>query len=98
MIFFTVVDVLKGYHQCVLDAESMALTTFSTPEGLHQYTRLSMGICHASYYFGRRFFDIFGHIPNTTGMEDLVIYLRTHEEHVDFLTTHPFLARDPRPK
>jgi hypothetical protein len=98
MIFFTVVDVLKGYHQCVLDAESMAFTTFSTPEGLHQYTRPPMGICHASDYFGRRFFDIFGRIPNTTRMEDLVIYLRTHEEHVDLLTTHPLLTRDQRLK
>lgn len=37
MRFFTVVDALKGYHQCALDEESMGLTTFATPEGLHQY-------------------------------------------------------------
>ena len=42
MWFFTVVDALKGYHQCALDEKYMALTTFSTPEGLHQYTRLPM--------------------------------------------------------
>jgi hypothetical protein len=81
-----VVDALKGYHQCALDEESMALTTFSTPKGLYQYTRLPMGICHAGDDYGRRFSDIFGHIPNTARcMEDLVIYSRTYEEHVDLL-------------
>ncbi len=86
MKFFTVVDALKGYHQCALDTESMALTTFATPEGLHQYTRLPMGISHAGDDYGRRFSDIFGHIPNTARcMEDLVIYSRTYEEHINLL-------------
>ena len=45
-----------------------------------------MGICHAGDDYGRRFSDIFGHIPNTARcMEDLVIYSRTYEEHVDLL-------------
>ena len=86
MRFFTVVDALKGYHQCALDTESMALTTFATPEGLHQYTRLPMGISNAGDDYGRRFSDIFGHIPNTARcMEDLVIYSRTYEEHINLL-------------
>jgi hypothetical protein len=86
MKFFTVVDALKGYHQCALDEESMALTTFTTPDGLHQYTRLPMGISHAGDDYGRRFSDIFGHIPNTARcMEDLVIYSRTYEEHISLL-------------
>ena len=86
MRFFTVVDALMGYHQCALDEESMALTTFATPEGLHQYTRLPMGICHAGDDYGRRFSDIFGHIPNTARcMEDLIVYSRTYEEHKQLL-------------
>ena len=36
--FFTVIDAFKGYHQVPLDEESAALTTFSTPFGLFQYT------------------------------------------------------------
>ena len=83
MRFFAVVDALKGYHQCALYEESMALTTFSTPEGLHQYTRLPMGISHAGDDYERRFHDIFGHIPNTARcMEDLIIYSRTYDEHI----------------
>jgi hypothetical protein len=88
MRYFTVVDALKGYHQCALDEDSMALTTFATPEGLHQYTRLPMGICHAGDYYGRRFHDIFGHIPNTARcMEDLIIFSKTYDEHKELLQT-----------
>jgi hypothetical protein len=86
MRFFTVVDALKGYHQCALDEASMALTTFATPEGLHQYTRLPMGICHAGDDYGRRFHDIFGHLRNTARcMEDLIIYSATYEEHLELV-------------
>ena len=66
----------------------MALTTFATPEGLHQYTRLPMGICHAGDDYGRRFHDIFGHIPNTARcMEDLIIFSKTYDEHKQLLQT-----------
>ena len=29
--YFTVIDALKGYHQCPLDQQSQPLTTFITP-------------------------------------------------------------------
>ena len=34
---FTVLDALKGYHQCPLDQESQILTTFITPFGKYKY-------------------------------------------------------------
>ena len=75
--------VSKGYIQCALDKESMALTTFATPEGLHQYTP---NISDAGDYYVRCFSDIFGHIPNAAHcMKDLVIYSRTYEEHINLL-------------
>lgn len=58
MRFFPVVDALKGYHQCALDTESIALTKFSNSKGLHQYIRLPMGINAAGDDYGRRFSDI----------------------------------------
>ncbi|KAI9555012.1 putative uncharacterized protein K02A2.6-like [Daphnia sinensis] len=73
-------------NSCALDEDSMALTTFATPEGLHQYTRLPMGISHAGDDYGRRFSDIFGHIPNTARcMEDLIIYSSNYNEHINLL-------------
>lgn len=56
------------------------------PEGLHQYTRLPMGISHARDDYGRRFSDIFGHIPNTARcMEDLIVYSITYDEQINLL-------------
>ena len=35
--YFTVLDAMKGYHQCALDNESQLLTTFITPFGRFKY-------------------------------------------------------------
>ena len=81
MRYYTLFDGLKGYHMVPLDEDSMALTTFITPEGLHQYTRLPMGICHAGDEFGARYLEIWGDIPDTTScMEDILAYAKTYPE------------------
>ena len=81
MKFFTMFDGLKGYHMVPLDEESIALTTFSTPFGLYQYTRLPMGICHAGDSFGSRIHAIFGDIRNVaTCVEDMCAYAETYQE------------------
>ena len=60
MNYFTMFDGLKEYHMIPLDEEAMALTMFSTPFGLFQYTRLPMGINHAGDSFGSRYYLVFG--------------------------------------
>ena len=35
--YFTVLDALKGYHQCPLDQESQPFATFITPFGRYKY-------------------------------------------------------------
>ena len=37
--FFTILDAMKGYHQCPLDPESQLLTTFNTLHGRFKYLR-----------------------------------------------------------
>ena len=46
--FFTVLDAMKGYHQCPLDQESQLLTTFITPFGRFKYMRAPYGISSIS--------------------------------------------------
>ena len=41
--YFTVLNAMKGYHQCPLDQDSQLLTTFSTPFGSFKYLRVLMG-------------------------------------------------------
>ena len=87
MRFFTLFDGFRGYHMVALDEESMALTTFATPYGLHQYTRLPMGICHAGDSFGQRYDDIFGEFFRSGEanhcMEDIVAYSETYKGMID---------------
>ena len=80
MIFFTMFDGLKGYHMVRLDEESMELTTFSTPFGLFQYTRLPMGICHSGDSFGSRYYQIFGDLPIASCVKDMCVYTATYPE------------------
>ena len=83
MNYFTMFDGLKGYHMIPLDEESMALTTFSTPFGLFQYTRLPMGICHAGDSFGSRYYQVFGDLPIAGCVEDICTYAATYPEMLD---------------
>ena len=41
--YFTVLDAMKGYHQCPLDQNSQCLTTFITPFGRFKYLRTLTG-------------------------------------------------------
>lgn len=82
MRYFTVIDAFKGYHQVALDEESSKLTTFASPLGLLQYTRLPMGIRDAGDDYGERIDPIFSSIPNTRRvMEDILAFSETYEEH-----------------
>ena len=80
MRFFTMFAVLKGYHMIRLDKESIALTTFSTPFGLFQYTRLPMEICHAGDSFGSRYHQVFGDLPIASCIEDMCVFTATYPE------------------
>ena len=42
--YFTMLDALKGYHQCPLDQESQPLTTLITPFGKYKYLCAPYGI------------------------------------------------------
>ena len=56
---FTVLDALKGYHQCTLDQESQTLTTFITPFGRYKYLRAPYGISSISEHYNRRMTEAF---------------------------------------
>ena len=73
--FFTVLDALKGYHQCPLDQESQILTTFITPFGRYKYLRAPYGISSISEHYNCRMAEAF---TGLTGfrrvVDDVIIY------------------------
>ena len=73
--FFTVLDAMKGYHQCPLDQESQLLTTFITPFGRFKYTRAPYGISSISEHYDRRMYEAFQGLSSFHRIvDDIVIY------------------------
>ena len=81
--FFTVLDAMKGYHQCPLDPDSQLLTTFITPFGRFKYLRAPYGICSISEHYDRRMTEAF---VGLTGfrrvVDDIIIYDDNELQHV----------------
>lgn len=90
--FFTVLDALKGYHQCPLDEDSQILTTFITPFGRYKYLRAPYGISSISEHYDRRMAEAF---TGLTGfrriVDDIIIY--DSDEHQHAAHVRQFLQR-----
>ena len=73
--FFTVLDAMKGYHQCPLDQESQLLTTFITPFGRFKYMRAPYGISSISEHYDRHMYEAFQGLSGFRQIvDDIVIY------------------------
>ena len=74
--FFTVLDAVKGYHQCPLDEQSQLLTTFITPFGRFKYLQAP----------DRRMAEAFAGLTGFRRIvDDIVIYdsdITQHVKHV----------------
>ena len=80
---FTVLDALKGYHQCPLDQESQSLTTFIMPFGRFKYLRAPYGICSIFEHYNRRITEAFTGLSGFCRIvDDIVIYDSNVEDHV----------------
>ena len=72
---FTILDALKGYHQCPLDQESQSLTTFITPFGRFKYLRAPYSICSISEHYNRQMTEAFTGLSGFRRVvDDIVIY------------------------
>ena len=80
---FTVLDALKGYHQCPLDADSQELTTFITPFSRYKYLRAPYGISSISEHYNRRMTEAFSGLSGFRRIvDDFVIYDNNVTDHV----------------
>jgi len=81
--FFTVLDAIKGYHQCQLDEDSQLLTTFITPYGRFKYLRAPYGISSISEHYVRRMAEAFADLTGFRRIvDDIVIYDSDLQQHV----------------
>ena len=67
---FSTVDARNGYWNLKLDAESRALTTFSTPFGRYRWIRLPFGISVSSEIFEARLRTALAGLKGVTSIAD----------------------------
>ena len=81
--YFTVIDALKGYHQCPLDQQSQPLTTFITPFGQFKYLRAPYGISSISEHYNCQMTEYLNRLSGFRRVvDDFVIYDSKLSDHI----------------
>ena len=81
-VFFTIVDLDKGYWQVLLHPDSRKYTCMALDIGRFQWKRLPMGTIVASDIFQCKLDAIFVGQPGVTGIaDDMIIFGTTEDEH-----------------
>ena len=85
---FTTMDLYSGYHQILMDEESVEVTSFTTKFGNYQFKVMPFGLTGAPATFQREMNKIlFPYIGEFVFnfIDDILIYSKTVEEHLDHI-------------
>ena len=81
-VFFTIIDLDKGYWQVILHPDSQKYTCMALDIGCFQWKRLPMGTIITSDVFQKNLDSIYIGLPGVTGIaDDMIIYGTTKDEH-----------------
>ena len=87
--FFTVLDMKSGYHQISVQEEHKQRTAFTVgPLGFYEYNRMPFGLVNAPATYQRLMEDCFDGLNLQICfiyLDDLIIFSKTFEEHIDRL-------------
>ncbi len=86
--YFTTLDLTAGFWQVELAQGSAEKTAFTTPLGLYEFQVMPFGLCNAPATFQRLMDSVIGHLGKEfvlVYLDDVLIFSRTFEEHVEHL-------------
>ena len=87
--WLSTLDALSGFNQMRIKTEDQPITAFRTPKGLYHFKKLPFGIHNGPAEFQRAMNDIMAQflwIFIIVYIDDLIVYSKTFEDHVDHLT------------
>ena len=87
-IIFSKLDLRSGYHQIELHPESRPITTFTTQNGLYQYTRLMFGVSSAPEIYQHVIQQVLQGCRGVRNIsDDIIVFGKTRDEHDQNLET-----------
>ena len=88
MLFFSKLDMTKGFNQIPVEVNSRELMAVSTPIGLYQPTVMPFGVKNAPGSFQREMRRVLRERLNRgvfVFIDDIIIYSRTEAEHIELI-------------
>jgi hypothetical protein len=82
--YFTKIDLAKGYWQIPMEEKSKEKTSFVTPNGSYQFTRMPFGLVNSGSTFNRMMrtmLDGLEHVDHY--VDDILIHTQTWEDHLE---------------
>ena len=84
--YISKIDLSKGYWQVPMAEDCKAMTAFSTPAGLYQFTVMPFGLVNAPATFCRLMRKLLGGMENIDNfIDDIVVFTHTFEQHINIL-------------
>lgn len=84
-MYFTTLDLAKGFHQVEIDEEDIKKTAFSTDRGHYEFTRMPFGLKNAPATFQRLMNSVLAEFLGNSCLvylDDIIIFSTSLEEHI----------------